>query len=120
VVGLFVYQRSGGTEVPLEPQSVRLLPPGNDPRQIEVGVKWSKDGWCVGQFQAQATETATEVRLGPVIDHEYPNGPCAGVGSVRNMAFADLKLKEPLGNRAVLRSSDGASLPVLPANAPPG
>lgn len=119
VIGYHVYQESG-PETPLEPQSVMLLPAGNDPRQVQVSVKWLKDGWCVGQFRAQATETTTQVRLGPVIDHEYPHGPCAGVGSVGNLAWADLTLKAPLGQRSVVRASDGATLPVLQPNAPPG
>jgi len=104
VAGVLLYQRSGITETSLQPQAVRLLPPGNDPRGVRVGVTWLKDGWCVGEFQAQATETATEVRLGPVIDRQYPHGICAGVGTAHNMAWTDLTLKAPLGNRLVVRS----------------
>ena len=116
VVGVLLYQRSGVTETSLQPQAVRLLPPGNDPRGVRVGVTWLKDGWCVGEFQAQATETATEVRLGSVIDRQSPHGICAGVGTANNMAWTDLTLKAPLGNRLVVRSSDGVVLPVFTAD----
>jgi hypothetical protein len=116
VVGILRYQRNGVSETSLQPQAVRLLPPGNDPRGVTVGVTWLKDGWCVGEFHAQATETATEVRLGPVIDRQYPNGICAGVGSDHKMAWADLTLKAPLGKRSVVRSSDGVALPVFTAD----
>jgi hypothetical protein len=118
VIGYHVYQESG-PETPLEPQSVTLLPPGNNPRQVDVNVIWFKNGWCLGQFRAQATETNTQVRLGPVIDHEYPNGPCAGMGSDGRFAYPELILKAPLGHRSVVRVSDGATLPVLDANTPP-
>jgi hypothetical protein len=118
VIGYRIYQESG-PQIPLEPQSVTLLPPGNDPRQIDVNVIWLQNGWCLGQFRAQATETTTQVRLGPVIDHEYPNGPCAGIGSNGRFAYAELKLNAPLGHRSVIRTSDGATLPVLDANTPP-
>jgi hypothetical protein len=116
VVGTLLYQRSGVTETSLQPQAVRLLPAGNDPRSVTVGVMWLKDGWCVGEFRAQATETASEVRLGSVIDRQYSHAACAGVGTVHNMAWADLTLKAPLGNRLVVRSSDGVTLPVLTAD----
>jgi len=116
VVGVLLYQRSGVTATSLQPQAVRLLPPGNDPRGVRVGVTWLKDGWCVGEFQAQATETATEVRLGSVIDRQSPHGICAGVGTANNMAWTDLTLKAPLGNRLVVRSSDGVTLPALTAD----
>lgn len=116
VVGILLYQWSGVSETSLQPQAVRLLPPGNDPRGVTVEVTWLKDGWCVGEFQAQATETATEVRLGPVIDRQNPHAVCAGVGSDHKMAWADLTLKAPLGKRLVVRSSDGVVLPVFAAD----
>ena len=116
MVGVLLYERSGVTATSLQPQPVRLLPPGNDPRGVRVGVTWLKDGWCVGEFQAQATETATEVRLGSVIDRQSPHGICAGVGTANNMAWTDLTLKAPLGNRLVVRSSDGVTLPALTAD----
>jgi hypothetical protein len=87
---------------------------GIDPRGIAVGVTWLKDGWCLGEFQAQTTETASGLRLGSVIEREYSHGGgCAGVGTVYNTAWADVTLNAPLGDRLVVRSSDGAELPVL-------
>ncbi len=116
VVGILVYRQSGVTETEVQPQAVRLPATGSDPHSIAVGVTWTQDGWCIGQFQAQATESSREVRLGPVISHNYPHGNCAGVGTVYNMAWADLTLKSPLGARAVIRASDGVALPVYLPN----
>jgi hypothetical protein len=112
VVAIIAYRQSGVTETALQPQEVRLSATGSDPHSIAVGATWMQDGWCIGQFQAQATESTREVRLGPVISRDYPHGSCAGVGTVYNMAWADLTLKAPLGARAVIRASDGAVLPV--------
>jgi hypothetical protein len=103
-------------ETSLQPQTVRLLPVGNDPRAVMVGVTWTADGWCSGQFQAQAAETASEVRFGAVISREYPNGVCAGVGTGYDMAWAQLTLKAPLGTRLAVRASDGSVLPVFAAD----
>lgn len=101
------------TEESLQPQVVSLLPEGNDPRVISIGVTWTEPGWCVGQFQVKATETATEVRVGTVVSRLNANDMCAGVGTAGNMAWADLRLASPLGSRAVIRDSDGAALPVF-------
>lgn len=110
--GIRIYQLYGVTETPLEPHIVML---GTDPRRISVGVVWQLDGWCVGELQAHATETSGEVRIGPVIDQEYSHGgACAGVGTAYNTAWAEnLALNAPVGNRSVVRSSDGVQLPVL-------
>jgi hypothetical protein len=110
---------AGVTEKSLQPQAVMLLPPGNDPRVGEVGVLWTKPGWCVGQFRAEATETATEVWLGTVVSREDPNGACAGVGTGGKMAWAELTLKAPFGARKPIRASDGVALPVRRTNDPP-
>jgi hypothetical protein len=75
-------------------------------------VRWTKEGWCIGQFTVQATETPTEVRVGTVTSREYPDGSCAGVGTADNMAGAELRLASPLGDRIVIRESDGARLPI--------
>src|ERR1700704_6156109 len=61
------------SEKSLQPQAVSLLPEGNDPRVISIGVTWTESGWCVGQFQATAIETKTEVRLGTVVSRLYAN-----------------------------------------------
>jgi hypothetical protein len=101
------------TESSLEPRAVMLLPEGNDPRVVMVGVTWSESGWCVGQFHVTSTETTTDVRVGTVVSRLYENDVCAGVGTVNNMAWADLTLKAPLGSRVVVRTSDDVVLPVV-------
>jgi hypothetical protein len=101
------------TDGSLQPQAVLLLPEGNDPRVIEIGVIWTEPGWCIGQFDVKATETATEVRVGPVAGHVNANDMCAGVGTANNMAWAELRLASPLGTRRVTRASDGMALRVL-------
>jgi hypothetical protein len=105
------------SEESLQPQAVSLLPEGNDPHVISIGVTWTESGWCVGQFQATAIETTTEVRLGTVVSRLYANDMCAGVGTAGNMAWADLRLASPLRGRLVIRSSDGAALPVFAQSA---
>jgi hypothetical protein len=98
------------TVTELEPQSVGLPPKGADPHYIRVMVRWTKDGWCSGQFTVQATETSTEVRVGNVISRE-PDGDCPGLGADNNTAWVDLELAAPLGDRIIIRDSDGARLP---------
>jgi hypothetical protein len=110
VVGVLVYERTGVAETPVDPQVVRL---GTDPRTISVGVTWLEGGWCLGEFEARATETSSEVRVGMVHRQFTHGGACAGVGTVYNIAWADLTLKAPIGSRSVVRSSDRAPLPVL-------
>ena len=50
--------------------------------------------------------------FGPVTSHLDPNLACAGVGTVNNTAFAELTLREPLGDRTPVRGSDQGVLPV--------
>jgi hypothetical protein len=104
--------RLGLTELELQPQSAARLGEGGDPLIIMIGVRWTKEGWCSGQFTVHGTETATEVHVSNVISREYRYGSCAGLGTLNNMAWADLRLSAPLGNRVVIRNSDGARLPV--------
>ena len=85
---------------------------GGDPLVIMIGVKWTKDGWCSGQFTVQATETPTEVHVGHVTSREHSKGMCAGLGTADNTAWAYVQLAAPLGDRVVIRDSDGAPLPV--------
>ena len=110
--GLGPLSTLGVTQSELQPQAVR--PPGEsgDPLVILIGVRWTKDGWCTGQFTVRATETPTEIRVSNVTSREYHNGICAGLGTADNMAWAEVRLTTPLGNRAVVRDSDGSRLPV--------
>jgi len=92
------------------------LSPGGfgDTTDFRVFFTWTEDGYCVGQFHVKATETATQVRVGPVISRRYLyGGICAGVGTVENVASVELKLASALGKREVVRESDGAPLPVF-------
>lgn len=110
LLGILLHQRGGVTETAQQPQVVRL---GADPRNISVGFTWTEEGWCLGDFQARATETLSEVRVA-AIRRQFPDGGnCAGVGTAYNTAWADVTLNRPIGNRAVVRSNDGAQLPVL-------
>lgn len=110
VAGVLWYQRTGLIETELQPQIARL---SADPRNISVGATWTEGGWCIGEFQARATETPSEVRVA-IFDREFTHGAnCAGVGTVYNTAWADVTLKLPIGTRAIVRSSDGQHVPVL-------
>lgn len=97
----------------LDPVAVRQLGEGGDPLGITVLVPWTEEGWCSGQFSVTATETPTEVRLGRVRSEVRRKGWCAGLGTIGDRAFVDLLLRQPLGDRRVVRASDGAELPVL-------
>src|SRR5260370_20650765 len=86
-----------------------------DTTDYRVFFTWTEDGYCVGQFHVTATETATQVRVGPVISRRYLyGGICAGVGTVENVASVGLNLTSALGKPAVVRASDGAPLPPFP------
>ncbi len=93
-----------------EPQKVLL--DHSSPKLLKIGVAWSEDGYCSGQFTLSVTETPTEVRVGTVTSRDYPHGTCAGLGSWQGMAWPSVVLADPLGNRAVVRDSDGARLPL--------
>ncbi len=90
-----------------------------DQRLMEVSVITPSNGQCLVRLLAEATETTTQVRFGQLIAHAYPHGPCAAATSsdVR-LSWTGLTLKAPLGRRSAVRASDGATLPVLEANAP--
>jgi hypothetical protein len=107
------------TETRLQPQAAMLLGEGGDPLVVMIGVPWSKDGYCSGQFTVSGTETATEVRVGTVVSIEHSTGGCAGLGTADHTAWAPLRLTSPLGDRVIVRDSDGARLPVR-TNGPPG
>jgi hypothetical protein len=97
------------SESVLQPLAV-LQNPGVDPRTVEVGVAWTQEGWCLGEFHVQASENPSEVKVDAVIDRLSANANCAGVGAVNNVAWAELHLEAPLGTRPVVRR-DGTTLP---------
>jgi hypothetical protein len=97
------------TETTLEPRAV-MQDPGVDPRLVEVGVTWTQEGWCVGEFHAKSSVSSSEVKVEAVIDRVSAHSNCAGVGTVNQMAWADLQLEAPLGTRPVVRA-DGTTLP---------
>jgi hypothetical protein len=113
------YQGSGplsslGVEVrQVEPTGYRLLGEGGEPKVIVVVVDWPEDGFCSGQFSVPVTQSDDEVRVGIVTSREHRNGSCAGLGTVDGTAGVDVMLDEPLGDRVVVRASDGAALPDL-------
>lgn len=98
----------------LQPRSVALLGEGGDPLTVNIMVTWPQDGYCSGQFTVAATETPTQVRVGSVESREYrgSNSNCADLATTDGTASADLQLSEPLGERQVIRASDGAVLHV--------
>ena len=96
-------------ETVLQPRAV-IQDPGADPRTVEVVVTWTQEGWCLGEFHVEASETPSEVKVDAIIDRLSANANCAGVGAVGNMAWAELQLAEPLGTRPVVRQ-DGTALP---------
>jgi hypothetical protein len=50
-----------------------LIPNGSgDTTQFSVGFTWIEGGYCVGQFEVKATESANQVRVGQVISRKYP------------------------------------------------
>jgi hypothetical protein len=100
------------TESEHDPVAVSFPGEGADANVMLVGIAWTKDGYCSGQFTAAVTETPTEVRVGRVLSREYRNGTCAGLGTENNTAWVDVVLSAPLGGRRVIRASDGTPLPV--------
>ena len=95
-----------------QPQVVKLLGEDGDPLVVMIGVTWTRDGYCSGQFQVQATETATEVRVGMVRSREYTDEDCAGIGADDSLAWAELRLTSPLGGRVIVRDSDSFLLSI--------
>jgi len=86
--------------------------PGGDPLVISVLIPWSEDGYCSGQFTVSAIQTDQEVRVSPVTSRVLRGvAGCAGLGTVKGMATAELTLEYPLGQRRVIRASDGTPLP---------
>lgn len=103
--------RLGGVHEVLTPVAASAVAGG---RGLSIGVPWDADaaGWCV-QFTVEAVETPTEVRVLDVesrSDHNLWGGICLGVSTADGLAWADLTLAAPLGDRAVVRDQDGAPL----------
>jgi hypothetical protein len=105
--------RLGVSVTEATPQAAARLGEGGDPLVIAILFPWPGDGYCSGQFSVSATETEEEVRVSDVISREYRGGSCAGLGTVGGMAGADLTLAAPLGQRKVVRASDGVTLTVI-------
>src|SRR5690348_9691288 len=95
----------------LDPQAM-YQDPASDPRVLEIGAAWTQEGWCLGQFHVNVEETDILINVGRVVEREYINGNCAGVGTVDGLGWATVTLKAPLGKRAVLRASDRVGLPM--------
>lgn len=111
-LGFGPLDRRAVTETRLEPQRVSVLGQGGDPLVLMVGVTWTEEGYCDGQFEVHATETATEVRIGTVVSREKPGMLCPGLGTADNTAWTSVYLAAPLGERQAVRESDGFVLPV--------
>ena len=83
----------------------------DDPRVIALAIPWNQSGWCVGEFGARIKESSDEVRVSVVDRAQRGGGACAGVGTLNHLAYAYGTLKQPVGNRSVVRDSDGRALP---------
>jgi hypothetical protein len=85
------------------------------PDLLSVGVPWSEDGYCLSQFSVEVTESHSDVRISQVISHADRNywggSACAGVGTSDGLAWVDVQLAEPLGDRRVF-DGDGNELAV--------
>jgi hypothetical protein len=97
----------------IQPEFVTPVGADDSFTNVEVGFPWTEHGYCAGQFQAKATESATQVRVDAVISRTYSDGGCAGLGSNGKWATAPLSLQMPIGDRAVVRNRDGVELPVF-------
>ena len=98
------------------PTGVTVQSAPADPLTVYVAFPWPHQGVCSGQFRVSATESASEVRVSDVTSVEYRGGACAGLGTDGVTASALLSLRAPLGDRAVVRASDGQALPVRTAS----
>lgn len=99
--------------VSLAPVGVQLPGEGADPAVVTVVFPWSRDGICVGQVAVTASETTSAVSVEQVTGFAEPQGrDCAGIGTDGRTAAVELRLASPLGDRAVTRRVDGASVPV--------
>jgi hypothetical protein len=109
----------GLVNVPFGPLIVKRMDPewiffpeGGDPLVVRVGFTWPEDGQCLGQFRVSFDESATRIRVGTVVSRQV-FGPCAGVGTLNNKAWTDLRLSSPPGDRTFVRDRDGARLPIV-------
>jgi len=87
------------------------LGPSGDPLVINVLIPWPEDGYCSGQFTVSAIQSDQEVRVSQVTSRVFRGGGCAGLGTWKGTAVAQLTLESPLGQRKVVRASDGTPLP---------
>ncbi len=96
-------------------QPAFVTPIGSDGSltNVDVGFPWTEQGYCLGQFRAEAKETFGQIRVGAVMSRTNSNENCAGVGSNGKWATAPLSLRAPIGVRQVVRDSNGAPLPVF-------
>jgi hypothetical protein len=99
----------------LTPSAVALPGEGADPLALYVVFPWPEEGFCSGQFQVTAEETATRVTISQVRNRDPLfswSRSCAGIGTVGGTAAVDVILEQPLGERAVHRAVDGIRLDV--------
>ena len=96
-------------------QPVGIRDPGTSggPLTLLVVLPWPREGFCAGQFTVSVRESDRQVQVGEVTSVEHRNGSCAGLGTLNGRAAVAASLTTPLGDRAVVRASDGAPLPVV-------
>ena len=105
--------RVGVTVTHVSAEGIGDLGPSGDPLALVVLFRWPHDGFCAGQFTVSTKETDSQVRVGEVTSVEHSSGSCAGLGTLNGWAGATVTLKKPLGQRSVVRDSDGQPLNVV-------
>jgi hypothetical protein len=103
-------EHGGQPETAIKPDAIFGQP---DATVLTVRFPIQLDGWCLGRFTISVNETPERVSVGDVIDHGSPAGACKGIGSPDGMhASVDVTLRSPVGQRAIVRASDGVVLPL--------
>ena len=78
-----------------------------------VAFQWDDQNWCPELFVVTAEETDSQVVVSDVRIRATPaRVACLRGGTPTGTALAKLILKSPLGNREVVRATDGQVLPI--------
>jgi len=120
VVGVLMWAIPGaplsrlGWTYTLRPVSAKTGGAYMDPNVLFVGFPWAEDEFCEGSFEVSAVETPTRVTVSEVTRFVslalVQSRAC--VGHMGDTGYATVDLAQPLGDREVVRASDGQSLPV--------
>jgi hypothetical protein len=85
-----------------------------DPNALFVSFPWTENEFCAGSFKVTAVETPTRVTISEVTHFVslalVRSSACTGHEG--DTAGATVQLSQPLGDREVVRASDGQPLPI--------